>query len=89
MAEEEGGLAPPSAQSQGRVFFVGYVCISPRRGSLGLFWCIFIHICHPLLDPQPVYDMCGLQSCQGVHCGQDRTCPGQDLRLLRTRCASE
>lgn len=50
---------------------------------------MFIRVCHPVLDPQPVYDMCGLQSCQGVHCGQDGTCPGQDLRLLRTRCASD
>lgn len=81
-----GGSSPASARG---FFFLGYVCISPRRCSLGLFWCIFVHVCHPLLDPQPVYDMCGLQSCQGVHCGQDSTCPGQDLRLLRTRCASD
>lgn len=40
-------------------------------------------------DPQPVHDMCGLPSCQGIHCGQDGACSGQDLRLLRTRCASD
>lgn len=33
--------------------------------------------------------MCGLSSCQRIHCGQDSTCSGQDLWLLRTRCASD
>lgn len=46
-------------------------------------------ICHLLLDPQPVYDMCGFPSCQGIHRGQDSACSGQDLWLLRTRCASD
>lgn len=59
---------------------------------LGVVWSCFgtyFSVCHPLLDPQPVYDVCGLQSCQGVHCGQDGACSGQDLWLLWTRCASD
>lgn len=84
-----GGRGGGSAWTKGRDCFVRNVCISLCRCSLGLFWCRFVHVCHPLLDPQPVYDVCGLQSGQRVHCGQDSTCPGQDLRLLRTRCASD
>lgn len=43
----------------------------------------------PFSDPQPMHDVCGLSSCQGVHCGQDSACSGQDLWLLRTRCVSD
>lgn len=38
MEEEEAFLTlPASARSKGRVFFAGYVCISPRQCCLGLF----------------------------------------------------
>lgn len=62
------------------------VCIHVYVGwgafmSLSLF--------RPFVDSQPVYDVRGLPSCQGVHCGQDGACSGQDLWLLRTRCASD
>lgn len=54
---------------------------------------VFANSCPPFVtsssDPQPVHDMCGLPSCQGIHRGQDGACSGQDLRLLRTRCASD
>lgn len=33
--------------------------------------------------------MCGFPSCQRIHRGQDSACSGQDLWLLRTRCASD
>lgn len=68
---------------------VGFVWVFIFHGHL-LCGCIskcLFGVCHPLADPQPVYDVCGLPSCQGIHCGQDSTCSGQDLWLLWTRCA--
>lgn len=56
------------------------ICISLHLYAfLGVLVFIFFCVCHPFLDPQPVYDMCGLPSCQGIHCGQDSACSGQDL----------
>lgn len=67
----------------GEVGWRMFVCFS------GCFCTYFVCVYHSFLDPQPVYDVCRLPSCQGIHCGQDSTCSGQDLWLLRTRCASD
>lgn len=61
-----------------------YICI-----CFWVFLQVFFCVCHCFLDPQPVHDVCGLSSHPGIHCWQDSACSGQDLWLLRTRCASD
>lgn len=60
---------------------------SVQRAGMHLSSCLCG--CDPFSDSQSMYDMCGLPSCPGIHCGQNGTCSSQDLWLLWTRCASE
>lgn len=82
--EEEFLPSPASAQELAESFLCGDLFALLH---VGVIWGVFIRVCRPLSDPQPVHDVRGLQSCQGVRRRQDGTCPGQDLRLLRTRWA--
>ncbi len=66
------------------------ICVSQHLHTFLVVFVLIVSVfCLPFLDPQPVYDVCGLPSCQRIHRGQDSACSGQDLWLLRTRCASD